>query len=88
MKVKIFRKYVFKVFSWQYLFALSFLGLTGCVTSRNRTVDIPVANVTSLYEPPNSRMITLEIVAVIFVLALALYLILEKLLRKKPKGVK
>ncbi|MFZ5800067.1 MAG: hypothetical protein ACOY3D_01650 [Candidatus Omnitrophota bacterium] len=71
----------------RYFFCALFLFcLAGCVTSRNRSVDIPVANVTAVYEPPNTRVITLEIIAIIFILALALYLVLEKLLRRKPKG--
>lgn len=66
-----------------YLIALCGL-LVGCVTAKNRSVEIPAANITAVYEPPSTTAVSAEIIAAIILIAVILYIIFEKYCFRRP----
>lgn len=60
-----------------YLIALSGL-LSGCASAKTRSVEIPAANITAVYEPPSKTAISMEVLVAIILVAIVLYIIFEK----------
>jgi len=59
--------------------------LIGCATTKNNAVEIPVANVTSVYQPPSVSSVTVELVAAGLLIVLILYILISKLSHRKTQ---
>jgi hypothetical protein len=62
--------------------------LSGCATTRSAEVALPTGNIATVYQPPTVRAITFEFVAVVFLIAMVLFVLIEKLWHEHRKNKK